>query len=370
MIITVNDRASYAVKSSRVFTDEGFLCVPGRVSRTGIQQYLARELNLDGDPNRIVNVYRPEDEVFKDESLSSFDGSDITIEHPDALVNSKNYSKTSVGVVRGVARRDGEFTVCDLVVKDQRAIDAISRGKCELSAGYTAVYDNVPGIAPDGTPYEFVQRDIKVNHVALVDRARAGNNARIFDHSQGGNHMPVMITNDTGRKIDVADPANAQVVADAFDRLTQRVTDAEAKADKAEAEKEAMEEELEAEKTKSNDAAIAERVAAIATVTAAAKRVVGDSFKCESMDTVEIMRTALAAKRPKLEWSDKSPAYVQAAFDMLTTADEPAQTTDTDAQLAKLAQDAAGVNQPAQPAAPVMSRAQEAILRQSGKAGV
>ena len=370
MQITVNDRASYAVQSSRVFTDEGFLCVPGRVSRTGIQQYLARELNLDGEPNRIVNVYRPEDEVFKDESLSSFDGSDITIEHPDALVTSKNYSKTSVGVVRGVARRDGEFTVCDLVVKDQRAIDAISRGKCELSAGYTAVYDNVPGIAPDGTPYEFVQRDIKVNHVALVDRARAGNNARIFDHSQGGNHMPVMITNDTGRKIDVADPANAQVVADAFDRLTQRVTDAEAKADKAEAEKEATEEELEAEKSKSCDSAIRERVAAIATVTAAAKRVVGDSFACESMDTVEIMRTALAAKRPKLDWSDKSPAYVQAAFDMLTTADEPAPVNDTAAQLAKLAQDAAGVNQPAQPAAPVMSRAQEAILRQSGKAGV
>ena len=369
MQITVNDRASYAVQSSRVFTDEGFLCVPGRVSRTGIQQYLARELNLDGDPNRIVNVYRPEDEVFKDESLASFDGSDITIEHPDALVNSKNYSKTSVGVVRGAARRDGEFTVCDLIVKDQRAIDAISRGKCELSAGYTAIYDQVPGIAPDGTPYEFVQRDIKVNHVALVDRARAGNNARIFDHSQ---EKPIVhkIVLDSGRSVEVQDEATALLVSDTIERLTQRVTDAEAKADKAEAEKEAMEEELEAEKTKSNDAAIAERVAAIATVTAAAKRVVGDSFTCESMDTVEIMRTALAAKRPKLDWSDKSAAYVQAAFDMLTTADEPAQTTDTAAQLAKLAQDAAGVNQPAQPAAPVLSRAQEAILRQSGKAGV
>ena len=345
MQITVNDRASYAVQSSRVFTDEGFLCVPGRVSRTGIQQYLARELNLDGDPNRIVNVYRPEDEVFKDESLSSFDGSDITIEHPDALVNSKNYSKTSVGVVRGVARRDGEFTVCDLVVKDQRAIDAISRGKCELSAGYTAVYDQVAGIAPDGTHYEFVQRDIKVNHVALVDRARAGNNARIFDHSQEKTIVHKIVL-DSGRSVEVQDEATALLVSDTIDRLTQRVTDAEAKADKAEAEKEAMEEELEAEKSKSCDSAIAERVAAIATVTAAAKRVVGDSFKCESMDAVVIMRTALAAKRPKLEWSDKSPAYVQAAFDMLTTADEPAQTTDTAAQLAKLAQDAASAAQP------------------------
>lgn len=369
MQITVNDRASYAVQSSRVFTDEGFLCVPGRVSRTGIQQYLARELNLDGDPNRIVNVYRPEDEVFRDESLSSFDGSDITIEHPDALVNSKNYSKTSVGVVRGAARRDGEFTVCDLVVKDQRAIDAISRGKCELSAGYTAIYDQVPGIAPDGTPYEFVQRDIKVNHVALVDRARAGNNARIFDHSQE-KHIVHKIVLDSGRSVEVQDEATALLVSDTIERLTQRVADAEAKADKAEAEKEAMEEELETEKSKSCDSAIAERVAAIATVTAAAKRVVGDSFACKSMDTVEIMRTALAAKRPKLDWADKSAAYVQAAFDMLTTADEPAPVNDTAAQLAKLAQDAAGVNQPAQPAAPVMSRAQEAILRQSGKAGV
>lgn len=175
---------------------------------------------------------------------------------------------------------------------------------------------------------------------------------------------------DSGRSVEVQDEATALLVSDTIERLTQRVTDAEAKADKAEAEKEAMEEELETEKSKSCDSAIRERVAAIATVTAAAKRVVGDSFTCESMDTVEIMRTALAAKRPKLDWADKSAAYVQAAFDMLTTADEPAPVTDTAAQLAKLAQDAAGVNQPAQPAAQVLSRAQEAILRQSGKAGV
>ena len=151
---------------------------------------------------------------------------------------------------------------------------------------------------------------------------------------------------DSGRSVEVQDEATALLVSDTIERLTQRVTDAEAKADKAEAEKEAMEEELETEKSKSCDAAIAERVAAIATVTAAAKRVVGDSFTCASMDTVEIMRTALAAKRPKLEWADKSPAYVQAAFDMLTTVDELAQTNDTAAQLAKLAQDAAGAAQP------------------------
>jgi len=343
MQITIHDRQSYSVQSSRVFTDEGFLCVPGRVSRTGIQQYLARELELGGDPNRIVNVYRPPEEVFHDESLASFDGSDITIEHPDELVNPKNYSETSVGVVRGAATRDGDFTIANLIIKSQDAIDAINRGKCELSAGYTAVYDNTPGTTPEGEQYEFIQRSIKINHVALVDRARAGNNARIFDHKQE-KHIVHKIVLDSGRSVEVQDEATALLVSDTIDRLTARVTDAEAQRDAAMAEKEAVAEELVSEKKKTSDEAIKARVEAIAAVTAAAVKVCGDSFKCESMDTVEIMRSALAAKRPSIQWADKSPAYVQAAFDMLTGDQDWAKNTAD--QLAALAQDAAAHTKP------------------------
>ncbi|MGL5729314.1 MAG: DUF2213 domain-containing protein, partial [Plesiomonas sp.] len=63
MLIQINDRASYSI-TQREYTPEGFLRVPGHVARPGIQQYLASELGLDGDPNRIVNVYRPPEEVF------------------------------------------------------------------------------------------------------------------------------------------------------------------------------------------------------------------------------------------------------------------------------------------------------------------
>ena len=159
MKCTVFDRAGYRI-TQREYTDEGFLKVPGRVARTGIQEYLARELGLDGDPMRVVRVYRPEDEVFNDASLGTYDASDVTNNHPHSLVTAATYKGVAVGVVRGPGRRDGDFVICDLIVKDQKTIDEIIGGKCELSAGYTAIYDETPGVTEDGQAYDYIQREI------------------------------------------------------------------------------------------------------------------------------------------------------------------------------------------------------------------
>ncbi|WP_288082867.1 DUF2213 domain-containing protein [Pseudomonas sp.] len=315
MRISLNDRQSHQI-THREYTDEGFLRVPGRVARTGVQYYLASELGVDGDPSRRVGVYRPDDEVFDGASLATYDTADVTNNHPPALVNSRTFKGVSVGVVRGPGRRDGDFVVCDLIIKDQDTIDAILSGKCELSAGYTAEYDFSPGVASSGEKYEYVQRSIKINHVAVCDRARAGANARLFDHNQlGGNTMPVLITTDSGRSVDVADPANAQVVADSFDRLTKRVTEAEAKAEKAQATADKAAEDLEVARKASSDEAIAARVTEISAAQSAARKVAGDGFTCDSLNPVEIKRAALAVARPKVAWADKSAAYVEAAFD-------------------------------------------------------
>lgn len=351
MPIIVCDRSSYRV-TRREYTDEGFLRVPGNVARTGIQEYLARELGLPGDPNRIIRVYRPAEEVFKDESLASFDGVDVTVNHPDGLVNSENFKKVSAGVVRGAGRRDGDFVQCDLIVKDKAAINAINSGKCELSVGYTAVYTETPGMTADGEPYDYVQSDIKINHVALVDRARAGPTAKVFDNNPlGGNTMPVLITTDSGRSVDVADPANAQVVADAFDRLTLRATTAEAAAEKAQATADGTAEKLTAALALGSDDAIKTRVAALGALGATARKVAGDSFTCDSVDPTEVMRAALLIKRPSVDWAAKSPAYIQASFDMAAEA-EPTVTDVTTtvtgdtatvlSQLLALAKDASG----------------------------
>jgi len=312
--LTVFDRVSHRI-THREYTDEGFLKVPGRVARAGIQDYLARELGLDGDPNRIVRVYRPEEEVFNDASLDTYDGATVTNDHPKDLVTAKNYKAVAVGEVRGSGRRDGDFVVCDLIIKDQKTIDDINAGKCELSAGYTAEYVHGPGVTADGQDYEYTQRNIIINHQAVVTKARAGGIARVFDHNPGGNTMPVIITTDSGRSVDVADPANAQVVADSFDRLLKRANDAESKADKAQAIADKAAEDLAEARKASSDEAINARVVLIGSTQAQARKIAGDSFTCDSLDVIEIKRAALAVKRPKMAWGDKSAGYVECAFD-------------------------------------------------------
>lgn len=314
MLCRVNDRASYQI-TQREYTDEGFLKVPGRVARTGIQEYLARELGLDGDPGRVIRVYRAPEEVFCPRSLSTYDAVDVTNNHPGELVNAENYREVTVGMVRGPGRQDGEYVVADLFIKDKATIDQVNSGKVELSAGYTAIYEDRPGVTADGESYDFVQREIRINHVAVVDRARAGANARVFDHTPEKSHMLHKITLDSGRTVEVQDAATATLIADTMDRLNAKVEAAEARADKAQATADSLTERLEEAKKASSPEAVAAQVQAIASTSQAARKVAGDGFTCDSVDPVEIKRAALAVARPKVEWPSKSAAYVEAAFD-------------------------------------------------------
>lgn len=356
MQITINDRQTYSINSQRVYTDEGFLRVPGYASRTGIQTYLASELGLPGDPNRLVNVYRPPEEVFADDSLNTFLGIDITDDHPSTLVNKDNYRTLTVGVVTSKGRQENDHVAVDMLIKDKDAISKVESGKSELSVGYTAIYDSVNGETADGVSYEFVQRAIRCNHLAICQRGRAGT-ARIFDNETGGSRMPVNITLDSGRVIDVADAANAQLVADAFDRHEQRVKTAEAARDTAQALYDAAQEQIKELQQKCSDDAIKARVEALSQVTTLARKIAGDAFTCNSLDTVEIMRSALAVKRPKVAWADKSAAYVEAAFDAEAEKEDEDEEESKDAggngkqrkmsgdQYQQLAQDAAKVQQ-------------------------
>lgn len=350
--ILVVDRTTYGMTGTkREYTDEGFLLVPGRVARTGIQQYLASELGLtDRQPNDLVNVYRPAEEVFHPDSLASYDTSDITIEHPTEMVNADNYQSNTAGVVRGGGVKDGDFVRANLIIKSKDAINAVETGKAQLSAGYTALYDDTPGVTPDGQKYDFVQRDIKINHVALVDRARAGAQARLFDN-HGESSMKYKLNLDSGAEVMVEDSATATLVNDTISRLTKQVTDAEAKAEKAEAKADMTEEELKKEKLKSSDSAIKERVEAIATVNDSARKIAGKDFTCDSVDVLAIQRAALKTVRDSVDWDDKADAYVQAAFDMQKELDVKDEKAVTDSYNG-LANDGAGEQKQAKDAKP------------------
>jgi hypothetical protein len=315
--------------TSRTRTPEGYLCVKGVAARTGVYQYVSTELDLPG-PARIVNVYKPAEELFSPESMATYVDKDVTNDHPDDLVDSTTFKDVSVGHVRGV-EREGDHLIVDMIIKDQSAIDDIESGKAELSPGYTAEYVEEAGTAPDGKAYEYTQRTIKNNHMAVVDAARAGKVARIFDHKPKG--IPPMATRKVfldskkSRSV-ILDEETATVVEDAVSGLMKTLDEANERADKAEAAKDEAEEKAEEAKKSTSDAAIGERVKLTLDTIASASKIVKNFDAKGLVSPLEIKRAALAQLKPTRDWAGKSEAYITAAFD---SAEEDAkETTDED----------------------------------------
>lgn len=169
--------------TSRKMTDEGYLIAPGNLARTGVQEYRAFELGLDADgmdPMKVIRLHRPADEVFNPASMASFESKPITIEHPKEAVTADNWSELAKGEVRDVTR-SGDLMTGTLLVRAKDAIEAVQTGKVQLSNGYTFELDLTPGQTADGRAYDGIQRNIRGNHVALVDAARCGSACRIAD---------------------------------------------------------------------------------------------------------------------------------------------------------------------------------------------
>lgn len=319
--IVVRDQSTYAI-SRREWTDNGYLKVPGRVAKSGVQQYLAAELGIEGrNPTDRVGVYRPADEVFSSDSLASYADVDVTIEHPGDMVNAETFSRHSVGHVTDAAKRDGEYVEAPLIIKDADAIREVEAGKVELSAGYLAEYVPESGTTDAGEPYEFVQKNIRINHVALVSSARAGRQARLYDEKPQEAVMH-QVTMD-GTSVEVADKSTATLIQAQFDSLQKRVgdsekqaSDAKAATDAAEAKSDKLSEDNEKLKQQTSDEAISERVKSIHDAQSAASKLAGDKFSCDSLDPMTIKREALKVVRDSIDWSQKSDEYVAAAFDM------------------------------------------------------
>lgn len=211
------------VRGTRRYTDEGYLIVPAKLARTGIQEYRAFELGLtDREPLEIVRVYRSPEEVFHPDAVSSFDAQPVTDNHPAEFVNANNWSKLSRGFARKV-QRDGEYLVAELIVTDKALIKLVEKGKVQVSNGYTADYDWTPGKTPDGQAYDAQQRNIRGNHVAIVDAARCGPACRVGDNQPtGATPMAVKKVTIDGIPFEMEEAAAAAVEKLVADRDTHK----------------------------------------------------------------------------------------------------------------------------------------------------
>lgn len=235
MKITRDRNAFYLtgkIGEKRSTTPEGFLvCHDVPIARTGTQLYTSDEVPVDPGPDGLVRIIRDESEVFRLETIASFEGKPVTVNHPDEFVNPENWKNLTVGFVQNVRRGDGIFNdllLADLVITDADGIEYVNRELPEVSCGYEADYEQTdPGYG--------MQKSIIGNHVALVDKGRAGSRCAIQDSK------PNEVQMKTEKK-----------KQSFLDRLKAMIKDAEAE-EKKEEEEEVKDAEMEKKKEKEEE---------------------------------------------------------------------------------------------------------------------
>jgi hypothetical protein len=330
------------------FTDEGYLRVKARIARTGIQSYT--------DANGGIRLeYRPEEEVAADAALDSFREKCVTKEHPPVLLDASNTKDYAVGFTSADVSYSEGFVESTLTVTDKETIDEIMRGNVrEVSCGYKVDYSPEPGITSDGQHYDGIQKNIRGNHVAIVNRARGGAQVRLmldsadaavndlFNHQKG----VIMAANIAFDGVSFeADPALAAAISaerddakGSYADMKRKYEDAMAKASEMKEEMDAMQKEMQG-KTDSAEGradALAEEVESLKLDLEAAKQVNVDSLVEErialidkartSLDSAfdfagksarEIMEASIKAVRGDADLSERSDDYVTAMFDTL-----------------------------------------------------
>lgn len=162
----------------------GFLAVRAKAARTGVYQYGGAEVDPQNKhglrDTAIVHVLRDDRTVFDNAAARSFIGKPVTDDHPASAVTADNWRDHARGTIMG-AMREGDYLAFDLLLTDAEAIRKVDGGKRELSNGYSAELEFGDFTAADGTKCQARQTSIVGNHVALVDRGRAGSECAIKD---------------------------------------------------------------------------------------------------------------------------------------------------------------------------------------------
>lgn len=172
--------------TAREIDDNGFLLVKGcPISSFGIFDYGAGQLGLDGDPNRIVKVFRPESAVSDQAAIQSFMNVPFINDH-EMLSGFEGDESTSApedygisGVLTSNIYYESPWMRGDLKIFSRDVQQDLAKGKKDLSLGYSCDFEVKPGVF-DGQAYEVVQTNLRGNHIALVDEGRVPG-ARVLD---------------------------------------------------------------------------------------------------------------------------------------------------------------------------------------------
>lgn len=312
------------------------------IARVGVFPY--RTVNDD-----VVMEAKLPTELLSDSTVESAKSKPITDDHPTQLVTADNSKELMKGFTAENAHVDGDMVKVDMTITDADLIKEIGDGKEELSIGFTT--EVVPAQGEyQGVHYDSVQKNIQINHIAVVDKGRAGHSVRITGDSaemvfkEKGESMETTKVMLDGANVSVAVSDADQVAksntdlaslkkqladaqakvkdlqaqieevqgkADKADKLKKQADEAQAKADAADKQIEELQRKLKSYEGDGLDKMIEAKLA----LEKDAKPFLGDSYDFKGKSDKEIKVAVIKAIDDSFDAKDKSSDYINAFFD-------------------------------------------------------
>jgi hypothetical protein len=312
-------------------TPEGYLRGDVVVSRSGVFKYQNSDGTIRGE------LRHPED-VFKKESLDTLKMIPITNNHPPEFVSAANSHKYQVGYTGERYDVMNDKVIVSITVTHQDAIDAILNGKLELSMGYDVSLQEEKGTY-ENQKYDFRQLAPKYNHLAIVERGRAGSEVRFrFDSAyeqvesnnlklnngnknNGNKNMSEDKSNiDDNSRLDAAIAKNDTLKAEC-NLLQEKLDKALERIDLREKSYDKLSREYDEEKSKKADDIIDKKVMDRVELFLNAAPFLKDIESYMKHTDREIMEAAMnAARSDSMDLTDRTDDHVQGMFELFVGA--------------------------------------------------
>lgn len=311
------------------------------IARVGVFPYIKAD-------NSVEMEAKLPTELLSEGTVSSANSKPITDNHPDELVtqvNARNYMK---GFTATNAHVENDTLKVDMTITDKSLIDEINKGKQELSIGFET--EVVPKKGEyKGVAYDSVQRNIQINHVAVVEQGRAGHSVRLLGDSAEMIEQDVqkkgkrMGMDTTKVRLDGADvtvataDANRIIQLDAdnaekekkiaelealieekkkeLDELKGEAEEEKKNADEAQAKADAAEKELDSLKKEYSGDAMQKAVNDRLNLVGKVKPYLGDSYDFNGKTDKQLKLDTITALDSSIDLKDKSDDYINAYFD-------------------------------------------------------
>ncbi|MED4934002.1 DUF2213 domain-containing protein [Heyndrickxia coagulans] len=301
-------------------TSEGYLTVNAPITRPGVFPYMRADGSLK------MEAKLPE-ELFSSTTVQSAQAKPVTDDHPSEPVTTANYKQYAKGMTHTDASvKDNKLWV-SFTITDAALIQKVKSGKRELSIGFLSDVRDEPGEYA-GQRYDSVQRNIEINHLAVVEKGRAGPEVAIRGDSaafmidsddKGGMKKMKYKIDGVEYEVDAAVKQFIEAQAARLDAAQEKAKEydtLQGKYDALDAQLKKKEKELEEAKKNTLsadelDKKVNERIELITS----AKPLLGDSFDFTGKTEREIKEAVIQNVKPDFKGDGKSDEYVNAFYD-------------------------------------------------------